>query len=203
MKKTILISLLLIGTVAAFAFAATGAAFSDTVSGPNNQATGGTLFLSVDGQCGNLQPGVFANPARNPIGRQNGAVSCSPTVKVIDPAAINLIPGQTTVTKNVLVRNDGNRTGTLTIPSSGFALTNPPGFIAGDPICPMGGAGTAGWVVTATLPAGLPFNLAPAGTTTVPVTASLAATAGNECQGTAVTYTASFVLNQPSPAVNP
>jgi hypothetical protein len=201
MKKTLVIGLLLIGTVAAFAFAATGAVFNDTVSGPNNQATGGTLFLSVDGRCGNLEPGTFVNPLRT--SRQNGAVSCSPTVQVIDPAAINLIPGQTTVTKNLLLRNDGNRTGTLTVPSSGFSIVNPPGFIAGDPICLFGGPGTAGWVVTATLPAGLPFNLGPGATTTVPVTASLAATAGNECQGTSVIYAANFVLNQPSPAVNP
>src|SRR5215510_8067341 len=102
MKRSILLSFLVLGAVAAMISAATSATFSDSVTSNGNTAAAGTLFLSVDGNCGK---------AGDTQARTKGADSAC--VRGTAATFTNMKPGASAQTKNFSIRNDGSLPGTL------------------------------------------------------------------------------------------
>jgi predicted ribosomally synthesized peptide with SipW-like signal peptide len=169
MKRSILLSLLVIGAVAALITAATSATFSDSVTSNGNTATAGTLFLSVDNYCGKA-------PDTN--ARLKGAdTACD---RGIAATFTNMAPGATAQTKTYAVRNDGSLAGKLNVTQT---------LVSSDPTgCPV-----SNWTVS-TAPTNV--SLAAAGTTSYILSVALNTAAGNACQGVTLTINLTFALAQ-------
>lgn len=167
MKRTIFLSLLMIGAVAAIVTAATTASFSDTVTSNGNTFVAGTLFLSVDGNCG-VSPDAQA--------RTSGATTCSRGVSF---SASNIKPGDSATTKAIVVKNAGSIAGTL-------VTTQTVSYSDGT------NCGASNWTISSA-PASTP--LAAGGQTTYNASVQLLSSAGNGCQGQSATVNLSFAIS--------
>ena len=168
---TALIVLGLLWTVGA----TTSATFSDRAQSTGNTAGAGTLFMSVDGQCGSRPSG--GGGAGGP--GSDGNTGCSL------PAAFTangLIPGGAGASHTYTIVNEGTLAGDL----SGSANVT----------VDAGHAGCAG--TNFTVIAGPPSatTLAAGATATFPVSVALAAAAPNACQGASAEVTVTFDLVQ-------
>lgn len=166
MKRSIFLSLLMIGAIAALVTAATSASFSDTVTSEGNTFSAGTLFLSVDANCG-LAPDALP--------RTSGGTSCSRGVSF---SASNIKPGDAATTKAIVVRNDGSLGGTLTTVQT---VTYSDGT----------NCGGSNWTISS-VP--VSASLAAGSSTTYNASVQLKSTAGNGCQGQSATVDISFSI---------
>lgn len=164
MKRSIFLSLLMIGAIAALLTAATSASFSDAVTSDSNTFTAGTLFLSVDANCG---------PAPDSQPRTAGNTSCSRGVSF---SASNIKPGDAATTKAIVVRNEGSVGGTLTTTQT---VTYSDGT----------NCGASNWTISS-VPASA--GLAAGASTTYNASVQLKSSAGNGCQGQSATVDISF-----------
>ena len=167
MKRSILLSLMTVAVVAVFISASTAASFTDSVTSNGNSFTAGTLFLSVDANCGKA-------PDAQP--RVSGAIVCSRGVAF---SAANIKPGNAASTKAIVVRNDGSLAGTLTTTQA---------VVYSDPV----NCGAANWTISAPPAAG---PIAAAGTITYNASVQLLAAAGNGCQAQSATVNLTFALS--------
>lgn len=166
MKRTVLFSLMMIGLVAVIVTAATSASFTDSVTTNGNSFTAGTVFLSVDANCGHA-------PDAQP--RTSGARPCSRGVSF---SATKMKPGDPATTKKIVVRNDGSINATLTTTQT---------VVYSD----SANCGAANWAIS-TAPSAAP--LAAAGTTTYAASVQLRLAAGNGCQAQSATVNITFAL---------
>jgi predicted ribosomally synthesized peptide with SipW-like signal peptide len=171
MKRSILLSLLVIGAVAALITAATAADFSDEVTSDGNTFATGTLLLSVDDHCG----------AGDTTGqRTTGGSPCDADSHVVTVTADGFKPGDTK-TWDFSVTNDGTVAGALT--------TFP------TPTYPSLDCDAADFTIGTSNPAA-GDNLIAGEATTVTLSVKMKSTAGNECQGVTLTVDVTFDLNQ-------
>ncbi|MCA9830279.1 MAG: SipW-dependent-type signal peptide-containing protein [Dehalococcoidia bacterium] len=165
--KKILLSMMLLGAISAIVLVATGASFSDTVTSDGNTFTAGTLYLSVDGNCG---PAPDAQP------RTSGATVCSRGVSF---SASGIKPGDPATTKAIVIKNVGSIAGSLTSTQtvSYSDSTN---------------CGAANWTISS---APAVTALAAGASTTYNASVQLNAAAGNGCQGQSATVNMSFSIS--------
>lgn len=183
-KRTIALALVALSAFAVMAFTVSTAAFSDSVPATGTVAAG-TLFLSVDDNCGLAAPlGAIAPAETTP--RTNGATAC-PALP-FSFSITNLVPGGPAASKTFGIENDGTIAGSLTI--SLGAITFP------------AGCGIGNWVFTGFGGAAIPLTagVAPenggADFVSHTITVALAVTAGNGCQGAALTVPVSIDIVQ-------
>jgi predicted ribosomally synthesized peptide with SipW-like signal peptide len=170
-KKSIFLSLAIIGVAATMITAATSAVFTDQVVSESNELTAGTLFMSVDNDCG---PGD-AGTARDSGGDGTSGTPCSTTTTSFN--VTNMTPGQA-VTNIFDIVNEGTLAGTLTgtavlaneVPTGCFSVT-------------------AGGTLAST-------PLAVAATVQHTVTVTLLETVDNDCQAAAADVVVTFDLAQ-------
>ncbi len=156
-----------VATVAVLISASTAASFTDSVTSNGNSFTAGTLFLSVDANCGKT-------PDAQP--RTSGSAVCS---RGIAFSATNMKPGDPATTKTIPVRNDGSIAGTLTTTQA---------VVYSDSV----NCGAANWTISSP-PVAAP--LAAAGTTSYAASVQLLASAGNGCQAQSATVNITFALS--------
>ncbi len=172
MKKSILLSLMVIGVVATFIAASTTALFSDQVTSNNNAFTTGTIFLSVDDNCGSLVAEPLESQART-------EGSDTPCARGAFFTVTNMKPGQAASTHTFDIRNDGSLAGLLDV----TITATPTGT------CAVG----SDWIVSANV---VDQALAAGGTTTYALSVQLASTAGNECQSESLDVDIIFRIDQ-------
>jgi predicted ribosomally synthesized peptide with SipW-like signal peptide len=178
MKRSILLSLLVIGAVAALITAATAASFTDEVTSNGNTFTAGTVNLSADTLCKN-EP-VVGNPIGGP---------CNIGIVTFTGAG-NLKPGDS-VYHEFTVANEGSlgfSYATTIVNKSGdiFACDSP-----NYATVTITGGGTAH-----PLGAGTGSIAASGSSQTVRVTVELPPAAGNDCQGDTGQFDVKFVATQ-------
>ncbi|HKS91570.1 MAG TPA: SipW-dependent-type signal peptide-containing protein [Tepidiformaceae bacterium] len=211
-KRSILISMLVIGVVAALIAAATTATFSDQVTTGTNTFTAGTLYMSVNNQCdragttggtgnwagsvGNYGtdatavaggPDANANPAcqadANTLSFTLGSGNTS------NASCTNMAPGDSCST-TYTVKNKGSLDGTLSVvptitSSTGCAASNWTITVAGS------SASTGTSIAIGSLTAGSSTTAAQS-----KVQVTLNTSAGNPCQGASATVALAFHLVQ-------
>lgn len=166
-RRTVLSSLVVIGAVAALMTATSMAVFTDQVVSEANTVSAGTLFLSVDGDCG--------PPDRTAGGGGTGGGDGCET----DTAALNVTnmrPGDTASHQFTIV-NEGSLPGALSVDAE----------VTGDCF-----DATVDGPLLATLTA----SGEPGDETTATVDVMLPITADNACQGESATVTVTFDLEQ-------
>ena len=174
MKKSILVSFMVIGAVAAMITAATSAVFTDQVTSTGSTFAAGTLKMSVDTNCaGRAQGSSPGNPNSVPeTGCNTGVAKFTVT---------NQKPGDPASTGTFTVVNYGSLPGTLTVTPSITGYTG--GCLASDYIISNGPI-----VGTNPIPA--------AGSVTYAYSIQLKSTAGNVCQGQSLSASYTFDLAQ-------
>lgn len=108
-KKSIFLSLAIIGVAATMITAATSAVFTDQVVSTSNQMTAGTLFLSVDGNCGT---GDSPTARTDGSGGAGGGTACADSFTWTETVT-NMKIGDT-ASHTFTIVNDGSLAGTLT-----------------------------------------------------------------------------------------
>jgi predicted ribosomally synthesized peptide with SipW-like signal peptide len=175
MKKSILLSLLVIGVVASLVVASSGAVFSDTVTSSGNTFTTGHVDLTVDTLCDEA-----AAPYGGPCDIGTVAFSGTP---------LNLKPGDS-VSHDFVIANSG---------SLGFTYVTTPSTTGALWTCDATDPPTVTVSVTANGADGTPLTIpssAAAQNETVRVVVALPAAAGNGCQGVSGALTLTFVATQ-------
>ena len=169
MKYSLILSgILMLGSLGAMYGFASGASFSDVVTSNGNTFAAGTLFLSVDANCGKT-PDAQA--------RTSAASSCSRGVSF---SASAIKPGDSPTTKAIAVRNDGSIGGTLT-------TTQTVNYSDGT------NCGPTNWSISSPpAPTSLTAN---GGNTTYNASVQLLSSAGNGCQGQSATVNLSFSIS--------
>lgn len=169
-------SLMTIGVAATIMAAATTATFTDMVTTGEDSFEAGTLYMSVDGQCGDRE---FGGTETDP--GADGNEGC-----VLEDAfsAGPMAPGDE-VSNTFDIVNEGNLDGVLTV------TTNPTVTGAGNDTC------TEDAFTIVTTPETITDVTLAAGTsTTYDVSVQLDEDAGNECQGASLTLNVTFSLVQ-------
>ncbi len=168
MKKSILLSLMVIGVVAALIATSTMASFSDQVTSNDSSFTAGTIFLSVDDNCG-LTPDTQARA-------EGSDTVCARGVAL---TVGNMKPGDAASTHTFDIRNDGSLAGLLDV----TITATPTGT------CAVG----SDWIVSANVDN---QALAAGGTTTYVLSVALDSSAGNECQAESLDVDIVFRIDQ-------
>jgi predicted ribosomally synthesized peptide with SipW-like signal peptide len=178
-KKSILFSLAIIGVAATMITAATSALFTDQVVSENNALEAGTLFLSVDGDCG--------PPGRTDGGGGDGGGAACDTDPFVWTGTFDNMAIGGTVTHTFTIVNEGSLPGDLAVtpeisaesPAGCFsiAVTTPGASSLAASNGAAGGADETQYTITATLDA--------AGTAD-----------DNDCQAATATATVTFDLEQ-------
>jgi predicted ribosomally synthesized peptide with SipW-like signal peptide len=189
-KRSILISMLVIGVVASLIVAATSATFTDQVTSNANTFKAGTLLMSVDSHCGDRVYGGDATPAVT--GTTGGAAVDGNTGCDISTVTFgsgdqnNMKPGDS-VSHGFEVVNNGSLAGTLSASASTIKVYKADGTTVSTSCV------ASDWTVTT--PTGT-AALAAAGSTTQTVSLTLNAEAGNGCQGQIAKVDVTFHLVQ-------
>lgn len=197
-KRSILISMLVIGVVAALIAAATTATFSDQVTSSSNTFKAGTLYMSVDGACGTrtATAGQYGTDGTTPVGATSGGLDAGPnnpcSLTTAHFTATGMYPGAS-VNHNYPVVNKGSLNGDLTVTNATVTTDN-------ETACP----GATNFTValtgaTQTINAGQTAGPVPN------VQVTMNQSAGNPCQGVTATVNLNFHLvqsaTQPAPTV--
>ena len=175
MKKSILLSLMVIGAVAALIATSTMASFSDEVTSDDNSFTAGTIFLSVDDNCG-------SEDAEAPLASESQDRTAGSDTVCARGAALTISamkPGDAASTHTFDIRNDGSIAGLLDV----TVTATPTGT------CAVG----SDWLVSANV---VNQALAAGGTTTYALSVTLDSSAGNECQGESLDVDILFRIDQ-------
>ncbi len=168
MKKSILLSLMVIGVVATFIAASTTATFSDEATSNGNSFTAGTIFLSVDDNCG-LTPDTSART-------EGSDTAC---VRGVALTVGNMKPGEAASTHTFDIRNDGSLAGLFDV----TITATPTGA------CAVG----SDWIVSSNVTG---ETLAAGGVTTYVLSVALDSSAGNECQAESLDVDIVFRIDQ-------
>jgi predicted ribosomally synthesized peptide with SipW-like signal peptide len=172
-KKSILLSLLVIGAVALLITAGTTATFTDQVTSTDNEIQNAIIMISVDGECTDRE---FGSSPDNP--NVPGEEGCEYDAIATDFTATKLLPGEYDEHEFV-VTNDGNRQGDLTV-----SFANKTSSVVA--------CATSNWTIEATGNSGTTENLDPGDTHEVTVKVTLESTAGNVCQDATLTFDVVF-----------
>lgn len=187
-KRSILISMLVIGVVASLIVAATSATFTDQVTSKSNTFTAGTLYMSVDSLCGGRTYGGDSTPATTTSGGAGVDANTGCDVGTVTfTGQGNMKPGDT-VSHNFTVANQGTLAGTLTASAGTITVYKADGTTL------SATCHASDWTVT--VPSGsTPLAASPASTTQA-VSMMLNSTAGNGCQGAVAKVDITFHLIQ-------
>lgn len=170
MKRSILLSLLVIGAVAAMITAVTTATFTDQVVSEGNQVQAAIIQIAVDGD--SCARGTGATDLDN---NAAGDGTCQTTAGGF--TASTLLPGESDE-YTFEVENVGNRSGDLSVTISNVVYT-------------PAACGASNWDISVT--SGAPVTALAAGASTnVTVEAALLSTAGNVCQNASVEFDVVF-----------
>ena len=185
-KRSILISMLVIGVVAALIAAATTATFSDQVTSNGNTFKAGTLYMSVDSQCdraGQTSVGNFGtdNATPTPTGGRDAGNDEPCSLTDAHFTATGMYPGAS-VNRDYPVSNLGSLKGDLTVTST---------------VTTDGGTACDGSNFTVDLTNGTQTIAGGTAATPAPnVKLTMKDTAGNACQGVTATVNLVFHLVQ-------
>lgn len=198
-KRSILISMLVIGVVAALIAAATTATFTDRVTSTGNDFKAGTLLMQITGTQNDCAGRVYGGDtaesgeesATNGGGAADGNIGCdagkltfTADANNAGTDANNMAPGDS-FTADYTIENVGTLDGTLDVASSDISVTMPTGA--------TGTCASSNFIVTGLPPASTPLA-AGTGAYVGTVGVQLDPDAPNVCQGVTVTG-ASFTFH--------
>jgi predicted ribosomally synthesized peptide with SipW-like signal peptide len=172
MKRSILLSMLVIGAVAAMITAVTTATFTDQVVSEANEVQAGIIQISVDGDSCSRSTG-----ATDTDNNADGDGTCKTVAGGF--TATKLLPGESDE-YTFKVENVGNRTGDLTVS-------------IGTPTYTPAACGASNWDISID---DSTHTIAAGGSVNVKVTAELVSTAGNACQNASVEFDVVFDFAQ-------
>lgn len=165
--RIVLSSLVVIGAIAALVTAATMAVFSDQVISDGNTFAAGTLYMSVDGECGGPRTGSGGDGGGDPCNLTSVAFTVT-----------NMQPGDSSSHPYAVV-NEGSLPGTLTVSASETDASNCFNVTIDDDG-----------------PTNLDANGGANDSTTVTVTVELPESANNTCQAASGSVEVTFTLDQ-------
>lgn len=176
-RKSVLLSAMVLGLVGALIAASTAATFSDQAVSDGNTFEAGTLYMSLDGQCGTREYG--GSPTDPGV---DGNTGCSVTASF---TATDMVPGGQPVSHEFTIENLGSLPGTLSASTAVTVDAGHPGCAASNFIVTNGGLSTTSLAANGG-----------ADTATYEVSVALDANAPNACQGATGTVTVTFDLVQ-------
>ncbi len=171
LRRTFVSLLVMVGVIAAMVTASSMALFTDQVVSTSNQVSAGTLFMSVDGDCG---PDPGANTTRTSGGGGDGGGSACGTTFEFTENVTGMAPGDEASWEFTIV-NEGTLDGLLTVSAE-----------LDDDSC----------FEVSLAPTVTDAPLATTASTEVEVIVELPEEAENDCQGAEATVTVTFDLEQ-------